>query len=55
MPHKNASIENTVQQADLLLLLLPNDDGYKFLLVLVDIAPCRYKSLVYMAMMNMDR
>lgn len=36
MPHTNAPIENAVQQAD--LLFLPNDDGYKYLLVVVDIA-----------------
>lgn len=36
MPHTTAPIENAVQQAD--LLFLPNDDGYKYLLVVVDIA-----------------
>jgi hypothetical protein len=36
MPHTTAPIENAVQQAD--LLHLPNDDGYKYLLVIVDIA-----------------
>ena len=36
MPHTTAPIENAVQQAD--LLYLPNDDGYKYLLVIVDIA-----------------
>lgn len=39
MPHTNAPIENAVQQAD--LLFLPNDDGYKYLLVVVDIATRR--------------
>ena len=36
MPHTTAPKENAVQQAD--LLYLPNDDGYKYLLVVVDIA-----------------
>jgi len=36
MPHTNAPIENASHQAD--LLFLPNDDGYKYLLVVVDIA-----------------
>ena len=36
MPHTNAPVENAVQQAD--LLFLPNDDGYRYLLVVVDIA-----------------
>ena len=36
MPHTNAPKENAVQQAD--LLFLPNDDGYRYLLVVVDIA-----------------
>lgn len=36
MPHTNAPVENASQQAD--LLFLPNDDGYKYCLVVVDIA-----------------
>ena len=36
MPHTNAPVENATQQAD--LLFLPNDDGYKYCLVVVDIA-----------------
>jgi hypothetical protein len=39
MPHTTAPIANAVQQAD--LLHLPNDDGYKYLLVVVDIATRR--------------
>jgi len=39
MPHTTAPKENAVQQAD--LLFLPNDDGYKYLLVVVDIATRR--------------
>lgn len=36
MPYTNAPIENASQQVD--LLFLPDDDGYKYLLVVVDIA-----------------
>ena len=36
MPHTNAPVENATQQAD--LLFLPNDDGYRYCLVVVDIA-----------------
>jgi hypothetical protein len=36
MPHTNAPIENASHQVD--LLFLPDDDGYKYLLVVVDIA-----------------
>lgn len=39
MPHTTAPIQNAVQQAD--ILFLPNDDGYKYLLVVVDIATRR--------------
>ena len=39
MPHTTAPKENASQQAD--LLYLPNDDWYKYLLVVVDIATRR--------------
>jgi hypothetical protein len=39
MPHTTAPIQNAIQQAD--LLFLPNDDGFRYLLVVVDIATRR--------------